>query len=120
MLWSNANVIPIFDMQMFLSLLTDNPMIRAMQLSLLGAAVVAIYLVFFTTRDILLRTRSFFYQIVCILLVAVLPIVGFFLYLLIRPASTVREREMQKMLRSILKKESEESKDSKDQLAKQK
>lgn len=92
-------------MQMFLSLLTDNPVIRAMQLSLLGAAVVAIYLVFFTTRDILLRTRSFLYQILCILLVAVLPVLGFFLYLLIRPATTVREREMEKMVKKLLKKE---------------
>ncbi len=92
-------------MQWFFSLLTDNPAIRMLQLSLLGVAVVAIYLVFYTTRDILLRTRSFTYQLLCILLVAVLPVLGFFLYLLIRPASTVREREMEKMLKKILKKE---------------
>ncbi len=88
--------------QLFLSLLTDNPMIRALQLSLLGAAVIAIYLVFFTTRDILLRTRSFVYQIICILLVALFPVLGFFLYLLIRPATTVREREIEKMLKKIM------------------
>ena len=85
----------------FFSLLTDNPAIRMVQLSLLGVAAVAIYLVFYTTRDILLRTRSFFYQLVCILLVALLPILGFFLYLLIRPASTVRERELEKMLKKL-------------------
>lgn len=94
---------------MFLSLLTDNPMIRALQLSLLGAAVIAIYLVFYTTRDILLRTRSFTYQTLSILLVAVLPIVGFFLYLLIRPSSTIRERETDKMLKKILKNESKDN-----------
>lgn len=90
-------------MSFFFSLLTDNPAIRMLQLSLLCAAVVAIYLVFYTTRDILLRTRSFVYQLLCILLVAVLPVLGFFIYLLIRPASTVRERETDKMLRKILK-----------------
>lgn len=92
-------------MSWFFSLLTDNPAIRALQLSLLGTAGVAIYLVFFATRDILLRTRSFVYQLACILLVAVLPVVGFFLYLLIRPATTIRERDMEKMLKKILKKE---------------
>lgn len=92
-------------MQIFLSLLTDNPMVRALQFALLGAAIVTVYLVFFTMRDILARTRSFIYQIVCILLVALLPVLGFFLYLLIRPASTVREREMERMLKIILKKE---------------
>ena len=92
-------------MQWFFSLLTDNPAIRALQLTLLGAAVVAIYLVFYTTRDILLRSRSFVYQLASILLVAVLPELGFFVYLLIRPTSTVREREMEKMLKKILKKD---------------
>ncbi|NOS67005.1 MAG: PLDc_N domain-containing protein [Candidatus Peribacteraceae bacterium] len=95
-------------MQMFLSLLTDNPVIRALQLTLLGAAVVAIYLVFFTTRDILLRTRSFAYQILCILLVAILPVVGFFLYVLIRPSTTIRERELDKMVKKLLKKDSQD------------
>ena len=95
-------------MSWFFSLLTDNPAIRAMQLSLLGTAIVDIYLVFFATRDILLRTRSFLYQLGCILLVAIVPIAGFFLYLLIRPATTVRERGMEKMLKKILKKESED------------
>ena len=101
-------------MQWFFSLLTDNPAIRAVQISLLGTAGVAIYLVFYATRDILLRTRSFFYQLGCILLVAIVPIAGFFLYLLIRPATTVREREMEKMLKKILRKESKVSEESKD------
>lgn len=100
----------------FLSLLTDNPAIRALQLTLLGIAIVAIYLVFYTTRDILLRTRSFWYQLVCILLVALLPVLGFFLYLLIRPASTVRQREMEALLKKVLRKESNESKESNDDL----
>ncbi len=102
-------------MEFFLSLLTDNPAIRMVQLSLLGLAVVAIYLVFYATRDILLRTRSFLYQIACILLVALLPVVGFLLYLLVRPASTLRERELERLLKKVLKKESKDSEESKDQ-----
>lgn len=91
-------------MQWFFSVLTDHPAIRAVQISLLCVAGVAMYFVFYATRDILLRTRSFLYQLGCILLVAVLPILGFFLYLLIRPSTTIRERELEKMLRKILKK----------------
>lgn len=99
-------------MSWFLSLITDNPAIRMIQISLLGVAAVAIYLVFFTTRDILLRTRSFFYQLGCIFLVAILPIVGFFLYLLIRPARTLKEREIEKLLKKIVKKESKDAEHS--------
>lgn len=92
-------------MQFLPFILTDNPVIRALQISLLVAAVVAVYLVLFTTRDILLRTRSFIYQSMCILLVALLPVLGFFLYLLIRPATTVREREMERMIKKTIKKD---------------
>ena len=103
MLWSNDAGTLIFNMFWFLSLLTDNPAIRAVQIGLVCLAVVAVYLVFFTTRDILLRTRSLLYQLGCILLVAALPVAGFFLYLLVRPASTIRERETEHMLKNILK-----------------
>jgi hypothetical protein len=89
-------------MQWFLSIITDNPAIRAMQVGLLISAVVSVYLVFYVTRDILVRTRSFGYQIVCILLSALLPILGFFIYLLIRPASTVRQRDTERMLKELL------------------
>ena len=101
-------------MQWFLSVIADNPAIRTVQVSLLSAALVDIYLIFFATRDILLRTKSFFYQLGCIILVAVLPIVGFFIYLLIRPATTIHERETTKLLKKILKKDSNDSKESKD------
>jgi uncharacterized membrane protein YobD (UPF0266 family) len=89
-------------MQWIFSILTDNPAIRAMQLVLLALAIVAIYMVFFTTRDILLRTKSFAYQFGCIVLTAVLPILGFFIYLLIRPSTTLKQRETDKMLRQLL------------------
>jgi hypothetical protein len=96
-------IINDFPMQWFLSVLTENPAIRAMQIGLLGAALLSVYLVFFVTRDILLRTRVFWYQVSCIMLSALLPFFGFFLYLLIRPASTVRQREMEAMVKKLLK-----------------
>ncbi len=88
-------------MQWFLALFTDNPAIRFTQVALLIGAVISVYLVFYVTRDILLRTKSFGYQIVCILLSAVLPIVGFFLYLLVRPARTIKERETEDLLKKL-------------------
>ncbi|MSR87448.1 hypothetical protein EXS70_04765 [Candidatus Peribacteria bacterium] len=94
-------------MQFFLSLITDNPAIRMVQLAVLGAAALAIYLVFYTTRDILLRTKSFLYQITSILLVAGFPIAGFLAYLLIRPASTVRQRDMEATLKKLVEEKAE-------------
>ncbi len=88
-------------MQMLLTLFADQPAIRMTQLGLLALAVVAVYLVFFVTRDIIFRSRSFAYQVASILITALLPVVGFFVYLLIRPGSTVREREMEAMLRTL-------------------
>ena len=93
---------PVSLMQWLLALLTDNPAIRFTQIALLCTAVVSVYLVFYATRDILLRTKSFTYQILCILLTAALPVIGFFLYLLIRPARTIHERETDKMLKKFL------------------
>ena len=88
--------------QQWLVFFSDNPAIVALQAGVLFLGVLVIFLVFFTTRDILLRTRSLIYQLLCIVLVAVLPIVGFFLYLLIRPARTVKERAMEEMLEKVL------------------
>jgi len=62
------------------------------------AAFFLVYFLFFTMRDIFLRTHSSLYQIACILLVALLPVVGFLLYFLIRPARTMKEREMEQLL----------------------
>ncbi|MDD4318907.1 MAG: PLD nuclease N-terminal domain-containing protein [Candidatus Peribacteraceae bacterium] len=89
-------------MQLLLTILSDDPIVRATQVSLLVAGFLAVYLVCYATRDILLRTRSFLYQAFCILLVAALPVFGFFLYLLVRPARTVRQRETDEVLRRIL------------------
>jgi hypothetical protein len=87
----------------WLLFLVEDPLLRSLQFSLIGAGALAVFLVFYTTRDILLRTNSFLYMFFCILLVAVLPGVGFLLYILIRPPRTIKERELEKMIGEILK-----------------
>lgn len=86
----------------WLLFLADDPQLRLLQGLMLFVGLIVIFLVFFTTRDILLRTNSFWYMFLSILLVAFLPIAGFFLYLLIRPARTVKERELEKMVKEIV------------------
>lgn len=63
--------------------------------------IVLVFLIFFTTRDILLRTHSLLGQLLCILLVALLPGVGFLLYLIVRPARTILQRETDHMVREL-------------------
>ncbi len=85
----------------FLAGLLPSDPVTWMQAGVIGIAVILIYLLLFTLRDILLRTRSFWYQFFCVLLVGCLPVIGFFLYLLIRPARTVKQRELEMMLQTI-------------------
>ncbi len=92
---------PLF--QQWLSFFSADPILRLIQGSLLFFGVIAVYLVCFVTRDIILRTRSFLYQLASILLVACLPVVGFFLYLLIRPSQTIKQRSLQNTAEEILK-----------------
>jgi hypothetical protein len=73
-----------------------------MQLLMVSAALLVVFFVLFTTRDILLRTNSFLYQVFCIVLVAVLPLVGFLIYLLIRPARTVADRRLDRNIAEVL------------------
>lgn len=97
----------MFDISSFepwLQFLTVDPTLRLIQVSLILAASLLVFLVFYTTRDIILRTHSLAYQIVSILTVALLPVVGFLIYLLIRPARTIKEREIYALLRDIAKK----------------
>lgn len=74
--------------------LASDPSVLAMQIAMISLAFLVVYLILFVTRDIILRTHSFLYQVGCILLTALLPIVGFFLYLLIRPSTTLFERTL--------------------------
>lgn len=88
--------------QPWLVFMAEDPALRLLQGGMLLLGFVVIFLVFFTTRDILLRTHSFLYMFVSIVLVAGLPILGFLLYLLIRPARTIKERETEAMLVELL------------------
>lgn len=83
-------------------LFTDDPLIRGVQIGLIVAGFLAIFLVFFATRDILLRTHSFWYQCIAILLVAVLPGIGFLIYLLIRPSRTLADRALERKVQELL------------------
>lgn len=90
--------------------LASDPTVLAIQLLMASGAFVVVFLVLFTTRDILLRTHSFLLQAFCILLSAALPIVGFFLYLLIRPPRTIAERAMHRDISALLTKLSSQKK----------
>ena len=85
----------------WLSFLAADPPLRILQLTMIILVSIGIFLVFYATRDIMLRTHSILYTIPCILLVAFVPLVGFLLYLLIRPARTIKEREMYAMLSEL-------------------
>lgn len=82
--------------------LAEDPTLRLLQFGMLFVGVIVIFLVFFTTRDILLRTHSFWIMFFSIVLVALLPVIGFFLYILIRPSRTIKEREVEEMLIRII------------------
>lgn len=72
--------------------LASDPSVLAMQIAMISVAFLVVYLILFVTRDIILRTHSFLYQILSIVLTALIPIGGFFIYLLIRPSTTLFER----------------------------
>lgn len=86
----------------FTTFMSEDPTLRLMQAWILLASVLLLFLLLYTLRDIVLRTRSFGYQFLCVLLVGALPILGFLLYLLIRPARTIKEREVEEMLKQFL------------------
>ncbi len=79
-----------------------DPSILLVQSFMASAAFIIIFLVLFATRDILLRTHSFPYQIFCILLVAALPLLGFLFYLLIRPSRTLCHLRLEYKLDRVL------------------
>jgi hypothetical protein len=86
------------------ALLASDSTVLAVQIFLGLSACGLVFLVLFTTRDILMRTNSFLYQIACILLVALLPVVGFLMYVLIRPSRTLAERAMHANIIALLTK----------------
>ncbi len=80
------------------ALLALFPALDANQIAVFAISFFLVYFLFFVMRDVFLRTHSSLYQIACILIVALLPVIGFLLYFLIRPARTIKEREMERLL----------------------
>ena len=75
---------------------------RSVQVSLGIMASGLVFLVFYTTRDVMLRSRSLFFQISSILLVAALPVVGFLIYVLVRPSQTIKTRKLEQSISSLV------------------
>ena len=89
-------------MQTVSAFFSSNPSVFAVQSAMMAAAAGVVFLVLFATRDIMLRTHSFVYQVFCILIVAVLPVLGFLLYILIRPSRTLTERRLERKMDAVL------------------
>ncbi len=85
----------------FTSLFLANPYLYITQAVVVLLATVELFILFYTLRDVLLRSHSFLYQFFCIVIVVLLPGVGFLLYLLIRPARTRKQREQEQLLLAI-------------------
>lgn len=98
-----------FSLPSLVSLISSDPSLRLIQGGLLLIGVVDLYLLFWTLRDILLRTRSLLYQAFSLLLVTVLPFVGFFVYLLVRPSRTLREKNIERLVHQLLEAHQKES-----------
>ncbi len=83
---------------------SENPSVFAAQIFMVFFAFIVVFLVLLATRDIMLRTESLLLQVLCIVLVAGLPVVGYLLYLLVRPSRTLSEKRLQHDMDSLLKK----------------
>lgn len=84
------------------TLFSSDPAVFALQIAAVVASALVIYTVLYTTRDILLRSSSTLAQVGAILLVAALPIVGFFLYFLVRPSKTLFEKSLRRDLTELI------------------
>lgn len=82
--------------------LAADPAVLFMQMVAVIGATLVVFLVLFATRDVMLRSHSFLFQIFCILLTALLPVFGFLVYLLIRPPRTIAERRLEHRVSDIL------------------
>jgi hypothetical protein len=67
-------------------------LLTVQSIALLGIAFVLIFLIFYTTKDIITRTSSFVFMLLSLLIVTALPVIGFMIYLLIRPTHTRMQR----------------------------
>lgn len=82
--------------------LSVNPTFVLTQVAMFSVAIFLVFLVLFTTRDVIVRSRSFLFQLFSIVLVAALPVVGFLVYILVRPSSTERERVLEANVQQIM------------------
>ncbi len=73
--------------------LAADPSVLALQILMMSCAFLIVYAVLFVTRDVILRSHSFLFQVFAILLSAV-PVIGILVYLLIRPSTTLFERAL--------------------------
>lgn len=64
----------------------------ALKFAVLYMFVIWIALVVWVIKDVTNRTSNIFLQIICILLVVLLPFMWIFLYLLVRPGNTLLEK----------------------------
>lgn len=87
----------------FSAVLATDPAALMMQMGVLGGGAVLLFLLFWTLRDALLRSRSLVFQVFSLFLVTALPLFGFLAYLLIRPAQTLQEREQTRLLHAVLR-----------------
>lgn len=85
------------------SLFATEPLLRLVQGGLLALGLLEMFILFWTTRDVMLRSESLLFQFFSLAMVAVLPVVGLLFYLLIRPSRTLREKALEQMLAELLR-----------------
>jgi NADH:ubiquinone oxidoreductase subunit 6 (subunit J) len=88
--------------QSLLFFLSDDPALRLLQVVLLALSITIVFLVFWTVRDVLQRCDAFWQQLLWVVLVAFVPLVGFLLYVLLRPTTTRWQRRQTHLLRELL------------------
>ncbi|GEM_PF-3578326 len=91
----------MFALSSLLNGASSDPFLLGSQILIVMVAVLLLFFLFYALRDILQRSHSLIYQFCSIVLVAVFPVVGFFLYLLIRPARTVVQRQTDRRVEDL-------------------
>lgn len=85
----------------FSGLLAADPAAQLLQVTVLLIAPLLLFLLFWTLKDVMQRSRSFWVQSGSILLVTVIPFYGFLAYLLFRPTQTLKEKELLDAVRAL-------------------
>lgn len=88
----------------WLTVFAVDPMVQLMQIFMVLFGLIMVCIVFFTTRDVLLRSNSFLFMLFSILLVTIFPVGGLLIYLLIRPSRTVSQKNSDVILLLLKKK----------------